>query len=219
VNDRVRRFYEALEKQQEPPGIELNFDTLEFQFSATQEGLQFPEGMPAWKYPQYPPSQDDSIPGPTTPPIFRNDVELQQHKKQEQEQEQEQQREQQEQQKQQQQQQQGQQQEQEQEQHTVPSDLGNLKYVRNLSPSIIQYEVYGANVLLSPTICNLKVVEQASPGIPFEVYDPEFLPSSATCYHCQSGEHLAHTCFKRPRYFKSFNIVVRERKCMYTGEF
>jgi len=203
VNDRVRRFYEALEKQQEPPGIELNFDTLEFQFSATQEGLQFPEGMAAWKYPQYPPSQDDSIPGPTTPPIFRNDVELQQHQKQEQ---QEQQRE-----------QQGQQQEQQ--QHTVPSDLGNLKYVRNLSPSIIQYEVYGANVLLSPTICNLKVVEQASPGIPFEVYDPEFLPSSATCYHCQSGEHLAHTCFKRPRYFKSFNIVVRERKCMYTGEF
>ena len=184
MNDRVRRFYEALERRQEPPGIELNFDTLEFQFPATQEGLQFPEGMPAWKFPQYPPSQDDSIPGPTTPPNFRNDVELQQEQ-----------------------------------QHSVPSDLGNLKYVRNLSPSIIQYEVYGANVLLSPTICNLEVVEQASPGIPFEVYDPEFLPSSATCYHCQSGEHLAHTCFKRPRYFKSFNIVVRERKCMYTGEF
>ena len=193
MNDRVRRFYEALERRQEPPGIELNFDTLEFQFPATQEGLQFPEGMPAWKFPQYPPSQDDSIPGPTTPPNFRNDVELQQHQKQEQEEEEQ--------------------------QHSVPSDLGNLKYVRNLSPSIIQYEVYGANVLLSPTICNLEVVEQASPGIPFEVYDPEFLPSSATCYHCQSGEHLAHTCFKRPRYFKSFNIVVRERKCMYTGEF
>ena len=197
MNERVRRFYEALEKQQEPPGIELNFDTLEFEFPATDEDLQFPEGMPAWKYPQIPPSQDDSMPGPTTPPIFRNDVELQQ----------------------QQQQQEINQQQQRQQQQSVPSDLGNLNYVCELSPSILQYEVYNANVLLSPAICNLEVVEEASPGIPFEVYDPEFLPSSATCYHCQSGDHLAHTCFKRPRYFKSFNIVVRERKCMYTGEF
>lgn len=189
VNERVKRFYEALEKQQEPPAIELNFDTLDFQFPATQEGLQFPEGMPAWKFPQFPPSQDDSVPGPTTPPIFQNDVELQRPKQEIIQ------------------------------HHSVPSDTVKLESVRKHSPSIIQYEVYDANVVPTPAVGTRQVVEQVSPSIPFEVYNSEFLPSLAMCYHCRSSEHLAHACFKRVRYFKSFNIVVRERKCMYAGEF
>lgn len=52
---------------------------------------------------------------------------------------------------------------------------------------------------------------------PFVRCEPRVLDSAVTCYHCQASGHPAYGCSKRPRFFSSWNVILRERKHKHKG--